>query len=369
MIRYLDLQQINALHAAEIDAAMSGVVHGGWYVLGEQVEAFEQEYAAFIGTRHAIGCGNGFDALTLILRACIEMGKLRRGDEVIVPANTFIASLLAITDNGLVPVPVEPSIDTFQIDDRRIEQALTARTKAVMLVHLYGHPAYTERIADICQRHHLLLIEDNAQAHGALAGARRTGALGYAAGHSFYPGKNLGALGDAGAVTTDDDELATIVRQLGNYGSSRKYVFARQGRNSRLDELQAAALRVKLRYLDADNSRRRAIALRYVRSVRNPLLRLPSEAYCQRSVHHIFPVLCSHRDALKEYLTQEGVGTMIHYPIPPHRQACFPSLAALSLPLTEQLHNEELSIPLHQALAEEQVARIIDLLNAFRLPC
>ena len=366
MIRYLDLQQINAMHAAELDAAVSGVVHGGWYVKGEQCEAFEQEYAHFIGTRHAIGVGNGLDALSLILRALLQLGRLQRGDEVLVPANTFIASFLAITDNGLVPVPVEPRASTFQMDERCIEQAVTPRTRALMLVHLYGHPAWTPAIEDLCERCHLLLLEDNAQAHGSIVGGRRTGSLSLAAGHSFYPGKNLGALGDAGAVTTNDDELAEAVRSLGNYGSQKKYVFPRQGRNSRLDEIQATALRVKLRYLDQDNARRRELALRYIRHVDNPLLMLPSEAFCQRSVHHIFPVLCPHRDALKEFLADHGVGTMIHYPIPPHRQACYPDLHSRSLPLTERLCDEELSIPLHQALTDAQVDRIAQLLNEFR---
>lgn len=365
MIHYLDLGRITAMHAAEIQAALCGVAEGGWYVNGEAVEQFEREYAEFIGTKHCIGCANGLDALTLILRAYREMGLMQRGDEVIVPANTFIASLLAVSENGLVPVPVEPDPATFQIDDARVEQAITERTRAVMVVHLYGHPALTPKLRDICQRHHLRLIEDNAQAHGCIGdeAGHRTGSLGDAAGHSFYPGKNLGALGDGGCITTDDDDLAALVRALTNYGSNRKYVFDHKGRNSRLDEMQAAVLRVKLRYLDADNERRRQIADYYVRNVHNPLISLPDEAYCQRSIHHIFPALCTRRDALQDHLRRNGVGSMVHYPIPPHRQRCFPELSSLSLPITDRLSREELSLPLNQAMTDEEVERVVSLLN------
>lgn len=365
MIKYLELGKVTAMHGAEISEAASRVVNGGWYLQGEETRLFEQEYAAYIGTKHCIGCGNGLDALTLILRAYIEMGVMKRGDEVIVPANTYIASILAISENGLKPILVEPRIDTFQIDDSLIEQAVTPRTKAVMLVHLYGRCAYTERLADICKRHNLKLIEDNAQAHGCTFGDRRTGSLGDAAGHSFYPGKNLGALGDAGAVTTDDDELAATVRALGNYGSSRKYVFDMRGRNSRMDELQAAVLRVKLKYLDEDNATRRAIAKHYISEINNPELRLPSSDFCANSVHHIFPVLCKRRDELQRYLTDSGVQTIIHYPIPPHRQQCYAELGGLNLPITERIHREELSIPLNQTMPEEDVDKVIQLLNDF----
>lgn len=365
MIKYLELGKVTAMHGAEISEAASRVVNGGWYLQGEETRLFEQEYAAYIGTRHCIGCGNGLDALTLILRAYIEMGVMQRGDEVIVPANTYIASILAISENGLKPVLVEPRIDTFQIDDSLMEQAITPRTKAVMLVHLYGRCAYTERLADICKRHNLKLIEDNAQAHGCTFGDRRTGSLGDAAGHSFYPGKNLGALGDAGAVTTDDDELAATVRALGNYGSSRKYVFDMRGRNSRMDELQAAVLRVKLKYLDEDNATRRAIAKHYISEINNPELHLPGSDFCANSVHHIFPVLCKRRNELQRYLTDSGVQTIIHYPIPPHRQQCYAELGGLNLPITERIHREELSIPLNQTMPEEDVDKVIQLLNDF----
>lgn len=366
MINYLELRKVTAMHQAEINDAVRRVVEGGWYLQGEETRLFEAEYASYIGTSHCVGCGNGLDSLTLILRAYKEMGVMGEGDEVIVPANTYIASILAVTENGLRPVLVEPRPDTFQIDDSLIEQAVTPRTKAVMIVHLYGRCAYTDRIGDICKRHGLKLLEDNAQAHGCTFGTKRTGSLGDAAGHSFYPGKNLGALGDAGAVTTDDEELAATVRALGNYGSARKYVFDLRGRNSRLDELQAAVLRVKLKYLDADNEVRRDIARRYVSSVSNPLLRLPDEAYCANSVHHIFPVMCERRDELQRYLADGGVATMIHYPIPPHKQRCYAEWNGLNLPVTERIHREELSIPLNQTMTEGDVDTVIRLLNDFK---
>ena len=366
MIKYLELSKVTAMHSDEINEAVRRVVEGGWYLQGEENRLFEAEYARYTGTKHCIGCGNGLDSLWLILRAYMEMGVMKRGDEVIVPANTYIASILAITENGLTPVLVEPREDTFQIDDSLIEQSVTPRTRAVMIVHLYGRCAYTERIGGICKRHGLKLIEDNAQAHGCTFGAKRTGSLGDAAGHSFYPGKNLGALGDAGAVTTDDDELAATVRALGNYGSARKYVFGLRGRNSRLDELQAAVLRVKLKYLDADNAARRTIAMRYAGEVKNPLLRLPDLDYCRRSVHHIFPVMCERRDELQRHLSEGGVATMIHYPIPPHRQRCYAGWSALSLPITEKIHREELSVPLNQTMTRGDVDTVISLLNDFK---
>ena len=377
MIKYLDLLKVNALYDAEIRQAVADVLDSGWYLKGEATHHFEQHYAEYIGTRHCIGVANGLDALTLILRAYIEMGVMQEGDEVIVPANTYIASILAITENRLVPVLVEPSPATLQIDDTRVEQAITPRTRAVMIVHLYGRCAYTDRIGEICRQHDLKLIEDNAQAHGCLykENLKKTGSLGDAAGHSFYPGKNLGALGDAGAVTTDDDELAKTIEALGNYGSSCKYVFDYQGRNSRIDELQAAILDVKLRHLDADNQRRKDIAARYEREVSNDLVRLRLEGNetCSRSlcatrdsVWHIFPVFSARRDELQNYLADNGVETQIHYPIPPHRQRCYPELHYLSLPVTEQIHREELSIPCHQAMTDHEVTCIIDLLNAFK---
>ena len=371
MIKYLPLKRINALHDAEIREAVSRVLDSGWYLKGEATRQFETHYAAYIGTRYCIGCGNGLDALTLILRGYMELGVMQEGDEVIVPANTYIASILAITACGLNPVLVEPSLETLQIDDSLIEQAITPRTKAIMIVHLYGRCAYTDRIGEICRQHGLKLIEDNAQAHGCTYLAPRplplaplkTGSLGSAAAHSFYPGKNLGALGDAGAVTTNDEALAAVVRALGNYGSHQKYVHDYQGRNSRIDELQAAILDVKLRHLDAANLRRKQIAALYINKVKNPLIRMPqSERDC---VWHIFPVLSEQRDQLQKYLHENGVETQIHYPIPPHKQKCYSEWNLLSLPITEQIHTQELSIPCHQAMTDKEVALIVNLLNAF----
>ncbi|MCD8296051.1 MAG: DegT/DnrJ/EryC1/StrS family aminotransferase [Prevotella sp.] len=365
MIKYLDLQKVTASHGEEINSAIRRVVDGGWYLLGEENRRFEEEYAKYIGTEHCVTCGNGLDSLTLILRAYIEMGVLKEGDEVIVPANTYIATILAITENNLIPVLVEPRIDTFQIDDNRIEDAITKKTKAIMLVHLYGRCAYTDHIGELCKKYNLKLFEDNAQAHGCTFNGRHTGSLGDAAGHSFYPGKNLGALGDAGAVTTNDADLATAIRAIANYGSSRKYVFDYIGHNSRMDEIQAAVLRTKLPYLDADNDKRKALAIHYIQNIHNPKLRLPSLEYCENSVHHIFPILCEQRDELQQYLTAHGVQTLIHYPIPPHKQRCYHALSSLHLPITEQIHVQELSIPLNQVLEEAEIATIIRLLNEF----
>ena len=366
MIKFLDLKAVTAMHADEISAAVQRVVNSGWYLQGNENKAFAEEYARYIGTRYCVGCGNGLDALTLILRAYKEMGRLHDGDEVIVPANTYIATILAITENNLTPVLVEPRIDTFQINDNLIERAITSRTHAIMIVHLYGLCAYTERINEICHNHNLLLIEDNAQAHGCRYNDRLTGSLGNAAAHSFYPGKNLGALGDGGAVTTDDEELANMIGALGNYGSERKYVFQYKGRNSRLDEIQAAVLRVKLKYLDADNALRRSIAMQYIEHIDNPLLTLPSTDYCHRSIHHIFPVLCNERERLQQHLLNQGIQTMIHYPIPPHRQQCYADMGLLSLPITERIHREELSLPLNPTLQQEEIELIIEAANSFK---
>ena len=375
MMKYLDLKQVNAPYEAEIRQAMEDVLQRGWYLRGEATRLFEQHYADYIGTRYCIGCGNGLDALTLIFRAYKEMGIMADGDEVIVPANTYIASILAITENRLTPVLVEPDINTFQIDDTLIEQAITPRTRAVMIVHLYGRCAYTDRIGDICRRHGLKLIEDNAQAHGCQSqlsivhcplSIQRTGSIGDASGHSFYPGKNLGALGDAGAVTTNDAQLADVIRALGNYGSHQKYVHDYAGCNSRIDELQAAILDVKLRYLDVDNERRKQIASRYISEVQNPLIRIPqSDRDC---VWHIFPVLCEKRDALQHYLRESEVETQIHYPIPPHRQRALSaySFSASDYPLSTLISNQELSIPCHPAMTDDQVEFIIHLLNQFK---
>ena len=364
MIRFLELKKVTDLYSEEIHEAVRRVVDSGWYLQGVENKRFEQEYADFIGTKYCIGVANGLDALTWILRAYKEMGAMKEGDEVIVPANTYIASILAITDNGLTPVLVEPDIRTFEIDDRLIEQAITPRTKAVMIVHLYGRCAYTDRIGDLCRKYDLKLIEDNAQAHGCrFQGGKRTGSLGDAAGHSFYPGKNLGALGDGGAVTTDDEELAKIVRTLANYGSSKKYVFDYLGRNSRLDEIHAAVLSVKLKHLDADNDARRKVARYYLEHIDNPAITLPLVPDWEANVFHIFTILCSRRDELQQYLKENGVQTLIHYPIPPHKQKCYPEWNGLTFPITEKIHAEELSLPMSPAMTIEEAQTVVDLLN------
>lgn len=364
MIPYLSLKSMVALHEEEIKDALNRVVDSGWFLQGEATRQFEQDYAEYIGC-HCVGCGNGLDALTLIFRAYKEMGRLHDGDEVIVPANTYIASILSITENGLKPILIEPDIDSLEIDDALIERAITAKTKAMLLVHLYGRCAMTEKIVALCRNYGLLLVEDNAQAHGCIYDGRHTGSLGDAAAHSFYPGKNLGALGDAGAITTTDNELADICRALGNYGSARKYVFPYKGRNSRIDELQAAVLDVKLKYLDEENQRRKEIAEMYFGKISNPLITMPMKHGDADNVFHIFPVLCKTRDRLQEYLKGKGIGTMIHYPIPPHKQECYKEWNDLSLPVTERIHREELSIPCNPCMTNAEVESVVLALNHY----
>lgn len=392
MIKFLDLQKVTAKYADEIHQAISQVVDSGWYLQGNSVKQFEHDYAQYIGTKHCIGVGNGLDALTLIYRAYIELGVMHKGDEVIVPANTYIASILAITENGLKPVLVEPNPETLEIDGARIEAAITERTKSIMIVHLYGRCAYTARIGMLCQKYNLKLVEDNAQAHGCRyvemdltpdgsKNGKRTGSLGDAAGHSFYPGKNLGALGDAGAVTTDDDTLAATIRALANYGSQKKYVFKYKGRNSRLDEIQAAVLDVKLRHLDEDNSHRRTIARYYEQELESKLQRptklasidsevsfisLPSLLPSESNVYHIFPILCNHRDALQEHLSSHGIQTLIHYPIPPHLQECYKEWASQCYPITERIHREELSLPISPVMTMEEAEDVVRAIKAYK---
>ncbi len=365
MIKFLDLQKITAKHADEIRAAAQRVIDSGWYLQGKENERFEADYARYIGTKHCVGCGNGLDALIWIFRAYVELGAMKPGDEVLVPANTYIATILAITENGLVPVLVEPREDTLQIDDSKIEAALTPRTKAVCIVHLYGRCACTEKILEICRSRGLKLVEDNAQAHGCLFAGKKTGALGDAAGHSFYPGKNLGALGDGGAVTTDDPELAAAVRSLANYGSTRKYVFKYRGRNSRLDEIQAAILGAKLPHLDEELSARKAVAKFYMENIKTPAVRVPALEDWNAHVFHLFPVLCSRRDELQKFLADNGVQTLIHYPIPPHKQECYAEWNALSFPLTERLAREELSLPISPVMTPDEVRTVAEAINAF----
>lgn len=366
MIKFLDIQKITAKYSSEIHEAVSRVVDSGWYLQGKENEIFESDYAQYIGTRYAVGCANGLDALVWIFRAYIEMGIMQPGDEVIVPANTYIASILAISENGLKPILVEPDIDTYQIDDTKIVNVITERTRAILIVHLYGQCSYTDKIGELCTMHNLKLVEDNAQAHGCEFHGKKTGALGDAAGHSFYPGKNLGAFGDAGAVTTNDEELAKVIRAIANYGSTQKYVFKYLGRNSRLDEIQAAILDVKLKHLDEDVALRKQVAKSYIDHIYNPLIMTPKVKDWKAHVFHIFPIRCSKRDELQHYLLENGVQTIIHYPIPPHRQECYKEWNDLSFPITEQIHAEELSLPMSPVMERVEVEAVIKLLNEFR---
>lgn len=379
-IPFLSLKDVTALHGAEINEAVNRVVNGGWYLQGQENDRFEENFAKYIGTKYCIGCANGLDALIWIFRAYIELGVMQPGDEVIVPANTYIATILAITENGLKPILVEPKLNTLEIDDDRIEEVITPKTKAICIVHLYGRNVYTDKIGLLCKKYNLKLIEDNAQAHGCQttvssskfqvpssnSAFQRTGGIGDAAGHSFYPGKNLGALGDGGAVTTDDEELAKAIRALANYGSQKKYVFKYTGRNSRLDEIQAAVLDVKLKFLDQDNQHRKDMAKLYINGIKNPLITLPDTLPDEQNVFHLFPILCERRDELQEYLKEQGIGTVIHYPIPPHKQECYKDWNNISLPITESLANKELSLPIGPTITAKEVETIIKQINDFQ---
>ena len=364
MIKFLDLQKVNARFADELHEATCQVIDRGWYLQGEECERFESEYAQYIGARYCVSCASGLDALILLLRGYMELGQLQPGDEVFVPANTYIATILAISENGLKPVLVEPRLDTLLMDDSLIESAITSRTRAIMLVHLYGRCSFTERIGEIAKQYNLLLLEDNAQAHGCQYGKKRTGSLGDAAAHSFYPGKNLGALGDGGAITTSNGELAEVVRALANYGSQKKYLFKYKGRNSRLDELQAAILSVKLRHLDEDNARRQQIAKYYFENICVSKGASPFKGDKRGSVFHIFPILSPHRSSLITHLSSQGIETLIHYPIPPHKQECYPELHHLSLPITEQISAQELSLPMSPVLTDAEVETVVSTLNS-----
>lgn len=371
-VPFLSLKDITAKYADEIHEAVNRVVDSGLYLQGKENGIFEQHYAEYVGTHYCIGCANGLDALIWIWRAYIELGVMQSGDEVIVPANTYIATILAITENGLKPVLIEPRKETLEIDDSLIEAAITSRTKAICIVHLYGRNAMTEKIAELCRKYGLKLIEDNAQAHGCMWYGKRTGSIGDAAGHSFYPGKNLGALGDAGAVTTNDAELAAAVRALANYGSQKKYVFKYAGRNSRLDEIQAAVLDVKLKYLDEDINKRQEVAAYYYAHISNPLIELPEQLPNENNVYHLFPILVTDgkRNPLHDYLAEQGIGTIIHYPIAPHKQECYAkeawNIPQLSLPMTEMIANCELSLPISPCMTLEQTEWVVKCVNEFR---
>lgn len=391
-VPFLSLHDVTAMHGEEIREAARRVIDSGWYLQGKENEAFEQHYADYIGTKYCIGCANGLDALIWIFRAYIELGVMQPGDEVIVPANTYIATILAITENGLKPVLIEPKRETLEIDDSLIEAAITPRTKAICIVHLYGRNACTRKILDICERHGLKLVEDNAQAHGCRFNGKRTGSIGSAAGYSFYPGKNLGALGDAGAVTTNDPELAATIRALANYGSQKKYVFKYTGRNSRLDEIQAAILDVKLKYLDEDIKKRQEVAAYYYDHISNPLIELPERLDDANNVYHLFPIIVTNsspsgdcgagslRDRLHDYLEEHGIGTVIHYPIAPHKQECYQHAAwnhyntssplqgevGKGLPITEYLADAELSLPISPCMTTEQMEYVVKCVNEFK---
>ena len=368
MIKFLDLQKINAKYANELKKVAAEVIDEGWYLQGEQNKKFEKKLAEFqnVNVENIITVSNGLDALRLILRAYIETGKIKAGDEIIVPANTFVASILAITDNRLIPVLVEPTLETFNIDINKIEASITNKTKAIMVVHLYGRVVWSEKLEFIAKRNNLIIIEDNAQAIGALWNKRKTGSLGDAAGFSFYPGKNLGSLGDSGAVFCRETELVKVVRSLANYGSSRKYVYDYCGYNSRMDEIQAAFLSVKIDYLFEENQRRREIANYYFLNILNSKIILPQQPEKQdEHVYHLFVVRTKKRIALQQYLAEHGIQTLIHYPIPPHQQSCYKSFNNLSYPITEQIHNEVLSLPMSPILKDEEIKLITDVINYY----
>ncbi len=381
MVKFLDIQKITSSFEPELSDAVKRVIDSGWYLQGDAVSQFENEYAQYIGAVNCIGTANGLDALRLILKAYIQMGVMKEGDEVIVPANTYIASMLAISDNNLTPILVEPDINTYNLDVNLIEKSITSKTKAIMVVHLYGQVCWSKELEELAKKHNLKIIEDNAQAAGAqityssLSALHsrlvRSGALGDAAGHSFYPGKNLGALGDGGAVTTSDDELAHTIRALANYGSTKKYVNDYKGLNSRLDEIQAAVLSVKLRKLDADNQHRREIANYYLQNIKHPDVILPninsqdsslSDINC---VWHLFVIRHPDRDRLQRYMTENGIQTLIHYPIPPHKQGAYKEWISLSYPITEMIHQNVLSLPISQVMSMEEAQQIVEVINSF----
>ena len=363
MISFLDLKKINKTYSIEIEDAVKRVLNSGWYINGQEKERFEKNYAKFIGSAYSIGVANGLDALRIIIRAYIELGIFKKGDEILVPANTFIASIMAITDNGLTPVLIEADKDSLQIDENEIEKSINIKTKAIMLVHLYGQSSFTKKIIKLSKKYNLKIIEDNAQAHGCKFEGKITGSIGDAAAHSFYPGKNLGALGDAGAITTSDSELAIIMRTLSNYGSRIKYVSEYIGFNSRLDEIQAAILDVKLKYLNIEIDKRKKIAKQYLNNITNSLVKLPIVNDMDSHVFHLFPILTEKRDELQNFLKENGIQTLIHYPIPPHKQKCYKKFNHLSFPITEEIHNRELSLPIGPEISSEKALYISQIIN------
>lgn len=370
MVKLLDLQAITMMHGDEYKATANRVIESGWFLQGNENKQFEKDYAQYIGTDECVAVANGLDALRLIIRGYKELGIFHDGDEIIVPANTYIATILAITENNLIPILVEPTFENLEIDVDKVEEAISQKTKGVMIVHLYGRVAYNDKLGEICKQHNLKLMEDCAQSQGCAWKGVKTGALGNAGAHSFYPGKNLGAFGDAGAVTTSDKELAAVIRALANYGSQKKYVFKYAGINSRMSELDAAVLDAKLKYLDEDNTKRQQLAAYYYEHINNPLITLPVRIADENNVYHQFPIFCEHRDELQDYLKEHGVQTLIHYPIPPHHQECYAkepwNNPQLSLPISEKIHKQELSIPMNQVINEEEARIVVDTINSFR---
>lgn len=373
MISFLDLKKINEPYETAFQTKLKSVLENGWYILGNEVKAFESNFASYCGTKHCVGVGNGLDALVLIFKGYIQLGRLQKGDEVIVPANTYIASILAILEADLIPVLVEPVLETCNINPDLISAKITSKTRAILVVHLYGQLADMDQINAIAHQNNVLVIEDSAQAHGAVlaesrkpkAESKKSGNLSNAAAFSFYPGKNLGALGDGGAVTTNDDELAKTIQSLRNYGSEAKYQNEYIGVNSRLDELQAAFLNVKLPNLDAENNRRRAIAKRYLAEIKNEKITLPFWDFSENHVFHLFVIRTENRDELQQYLLENGIQTMIHYPIPPHRQKAFSNWNKLSFPITEKIHKEVLSLPINPVLIDDEVGFVVSVLNRY----
>ena len=365
MIKFLDLKKINSSFEPELSNYIRRVIDTGWYLLGNEINAFENEFSKYIGTKYCIGVANGLDALILILRAYKELGRIHYGDEIIVPANTYIASILSITENNLIPILVEPDERTYNIDPSKIEEKITKRSKAILVVHLYGQTADMEPILKIGKKHNLVIIEDAAQAHGASYIGQKAGSLGDAAGFSFYPGKNLGALGDGGAVTTNNDDLASIIKTLRNYGSSNKYYNKYKGINSRLNEINASVLRIKLKYLDSNNQLRSEIANNYILNITNPKIIHPYVANYGKHAWHLFVVRTEGRDFFLNYLLKNEIEAIIHYPVPPHKQKCYKELENLNLPITETIHREVLSLPISPVLKQWEVEKIIETINIY----